>query len=178
MPYSNPVFDQIVKNFIKRHKFTNYLDIGIGSGKYGKIIKNIFPKAKVFGVEVDKSYIKQFNLKKIYDGVYNEKIETFINNRPDFITELAIIGDCIEHLKKSNGLNLIHFLVYRCKYILIVFPSKYIQYSWQGHTSEAHMSVWDEKDFEQFDYKFKKKKFINLVVIRGYLSDPAAIVES
>jgi len=56
MPYSNPVFDQIVKNFIKRHKFTNYLDIGIGSGKYGKIIKNIFPKAKVFGVEVDKSY--------------------------------------------------------------------------------------------------------------------------
>jgi len=40
------------------------------------------------------------------------------------------------------------------------------------------MSVWDEKDFEQFDYKFRKKKFINLVVVRGYLSDPAAIVKS
>ena len=61
--------------------------------------------------------------------IHNCDINNFIDDNPDYVTDVVIIGDCIEHLRKSIGLDLINYFVYRCKYIIIIFPSKYIQYS-------------------------------------------------
>ncbi|BCX14630.1 MAG: hypothetical protein KatS3mg088_313 [Patescibacteria group bacterium] len=172
MPYSDPTFDKQVENFILEHKFRNYIDIGAGAGKYGKMIKKILPKSRVVAIEANASYIKKFKLNSIYDRVYCSRIETFFDNKPDFKTDIAIIGDCLEHLKKSDGEDLINYLMYRSRYILIVFPSKYIQYSWRGHKLEAHMSVWSKYDFLAFEHHYYTKKFMNLVIIRGYIGDP------
>lgn len=175
MPYSDSRFDKTVEKFIKTHKFKDYLDIGSGAGKYGKIIKTIFPEANIIGIEADKSYINKFKLKDFYTKIYHDYIENFINKNPDFRTELVIIGDCIEHLKKSDGINLINYLIYRSKYILIVYPTKCIQYSWHGHKTEAHQSIWNKNDFEGFEYKHYKKDFMNLVILNGYIGDPKTI---
>jgi len=169
MPYSDPAFDIEIDKFIKKNKFTSYLDIGVGSGKYSKIIRKNIPNAKIVGVEADISYIKEFNLNKKYSKMYNQSIEEFIEDNPDFFVDIAIIGDCIEHLKKSDGINLLHYLVYRAKYILVVFPTQYIQYSWNGHSTEAHRSIWDKSDFIQFKYRFKKRGMMNLAIIKGFL---------
>jgi len=172
MPYSDSTFDKKIENFILKHKFKNYIDIGAGAGKYGKMIKKILPDSYVIAVEGDASYVKKFKLRSIYDMVYDTRIETFFDNRPDFTIDMAIIGDCLEHLKKSDGEDLINYLIYRSRYILIVFPSKYVQYSWRGHNLEAHRSVWSKHDFLIFKHRYYTKKFMNLVIIRGYLSDP------
>lgn len=85
------------------------------------------------------------------------------------------IGDCIEHMRKSDGIDLINYLVYRSKEIIMLFPNKYIQYDWMGHTSEAHRSVWSETDFDGFEYTYETKDYMNLVRIKGYIDDPCAI---
>lgn len=176
MPYSDSRFDKAVEKLIKLYKFENYLDIGAGAGKYGKMIRNIFPKANIVGVEADKSYINEFKLKDIYTKVYKEYIEKFIDHNPDFQTELTIIGDCLEHLNKSDGINLINYLMYRTKYILVIYPAQCIQYSWRGHSTEAHRSVWTNKDFLEFEHKQYTNDFMNMVVIKGYIGDPKTIV--
>lgn len=176
MPYSDPRFDKTVENFLKLHKFNNYLDIGAGAGKYGSMIRKIKSEANIIGIEADKSYINQFKLKDIYNKIHHEYIERFIEKNPDFQTDLVIIGDCIEHLNKSAGIDLINYLIYRTKYILIIYPTQCIQYSWQGHKTEAHRSVWSNKDFIGFKCQSYKKGFMNLVIIRGFIGDPKTIV--
>lgn len=175
MPYSDSRFDTLVEEFIKKNKCGNYFDIGSGAGKYGKLIRNIFPDVNIVGIEAEKSYIKEFKLKDVYNKIHREYIERFIDKYPDFQTEVAIIGDCIEHLKKSVGIDLINFLIYRTKYILIIYPTKVIQYSWRGHHTEAHRSIWSEKDFGGFEYKIRRKDFMNFVVLKGYIGDPKTI---
>ena len=175
MPYSDLRFDKKVEEFIKKHKFKEYLDVGPGAGKYGRIIRKIVPNANIIGVEADKSYIKKFKLKDVYNKIHRDNIEHFTDNNPDFKTELVIIGDCLEHLKKSDGINLLHYLAYRAKYIIVVFPTKVIQYSWQGHKSEAHRSVWGSTDFLEFEHRTFKKQFMNLVIMQGFIGAPQAI---
>lgn len=176
MPYSDPRFDKTVEKFIKLHNFNNYLDVGAGAGKYGTMVRRIVPNANIIGVEAEKSYIKQFKLKDTYNNIHHEYIERFIEKNPDFTTDLVIIGDCIEHLNKSSGIDLINYLIYRTKYILIIYPTQCIQYSWQGHKTEAHRSVWNKKDFRDFKHQSYKKSFMNLAIIQGYIGDPKTIV--
>lgn len=176
MPYSDPRFDKQIKEFIKRHNFKSYLDVGPGAGKYGKMIRSLFPKAKVEAVEVESRYINKFGLKRVYNRVFKKNIVDFIDDQPDYRTDLAIVGDCIEHLKKSDGIDLINYLAYRTRFILIIFPDKYIQYTWKGHVSEAHRSVWSEKDFANFNIRHYRKSFMRLVIMKGYIGDGEAIV--
>lgn len=175
MPYSSPFFDNNVKDFIKNHRFMNYLDVGAGAGKYGAMIREVYPQAKIVAIEPDKEYIRKFKLSKIYDEIISKKAEEYFFTLPDFKTEVCIIGDCIEHLKKSDGIDLINYLVYRTHYIILIFPSAFIQYSYEGHALEAHISVWNKSDFAIYKHKFFKKPPMNMVIIQGYLSDPHAI---
>lgn len=184
MPYSDSSFDKKVEKFIANYKFRKYLDIGPGAGKYGKIIRKIHPKAEIEAIEVDKSYIKQFHLKDLYDKVHHSAVEKYFKDKYTYTTELAIIGDCIEHLKKSEGIDLLNFLVYRTNYIIVVFPAKYIQFPLEGHERETHISIWTKHDFVSFDQKFFTKKtnfpdgksiVMNLVIIKGFLENKKII---
>lgn len=170
MPFSLPQFDDQIEKLLRNKNFENFLDIGAGEGKYGKMIKAINPQAKVTAVEVDKSYIVKYKLKNLYDEVLNIDIDSFIDNNPAYNCDAVVIGDCIEHLRKSSGIDLLNYLVYRTQQIIIKFPVELIQYDWHGHASEAHRSIWDKHDFEGFNFKFYKKDMMRLVVIKGYRS--------
>src|SRR5437870_5018807 len=84
--------------------------------------------------------------------------------------DAVMIGDCIEHMRKSVGVDLLNFLVYRSKIIIVKFPLQMIQTSWQDHKSEAHISIWSEHDFRGMDYLFSERNFICLALVRGYLN--------
>jgi hypothetical protein len=150
------------------------LDIGAGAGKYGRFVREVVPGAYITAVEVWKDYITQFNLTAVYQEILTEDIRTFWRSRPDFNTEVVFIGDCIEHLSKSEGTDLIHYLMYRCKKLIIVFPEKYIQYSHEGNPHEAHISVWSKHDFASFKHEYFQSDFMRLVVIDGFIGDPEA----
>lgn len=44
------------------------------------------------------------------------------------------------------------------------------QASWQGHATEAHVSIWSEHDFRGMDYLFAERDFNCLAMVRGYLN--------
>ena len=179
MPYSDPRFDDAVRSIVRNSDHTHFFDIGCGSGKFGTIAREEKGTAAILtGVEIEQAYIEQFKLADIYDTVHNTDIIDFIDARPSFSTDFVYIGDCIEHLKKSDGIDLLHYLIYRSKQIVLVIPDKYIQYDWHGHASEAHRSVWDASDFSQFDYTHQKDGFMNLYTVRGYLDDPDAVFDA
>lgn len=176
MPYSSSVFDSIVKKIISFLNPKRCLDVGAGAGKYGLMIKAMQKNPFLLGVEIEPDYIKKFKLKEIYKKVLRCNAADLIDKIQEDKFDLVILGDVLEHMKKSAGIDLLNFLVYRSKFILVVYPEKYIQNIVGGYKNEAHISIWNEKDFEIFDHtKLKGKGKQRLLIIRGYVESSKKI---
>jgi len=172
MPYSDSRFDTKVKSIIKKVDPKRVLDIGPGHGKYARVIRSVIANdITIDAVEIDKSYIKNFKLKEIYDNVYNFSIQDFVEDNLDIEYDLVIFGDVIEHLKKSEGVDILNFFVYRARYIMLQWPHGFIQNSWEGHDQEAHISVWGKADFANFEYEWYEKDIMRLVLVKGYVTN-------
>lgn len=170
MPFSNSIFDEVTSEIIKYLVPKRCLDIGAGAGKYGRLIRNSLPDVYIVAVEIESDYISKFNLFSIYDRIWHIDALKLINEKVDEKFDVAILGDVIEHLLKSDGVDLIHFLVYRTRYILVNYPYRYLQNSVDGYNCEAHISVWREEDFASFNYFALRKGNQEFVLIEGYLS--------
>jgi trans-aconitate methyltransferase len=155
MPTSYPAFHDQIAKWIEAHPFKSYLDLGAGDGKYGQWVRQFVPGAAIDAIEIDRSYIDLYKLRDIYDNVYCADIVTWFDDKPDYTVNVVFFGDGLEHLKKSDGLDLVHYLMYRASYIHLTFPWKYLQGAWYGHEHEAHRSCWTERDFEMFEHEYK-----------------------
>ena len=169
MPVSHWLPAKTTKNLLETIMVDRFLDKGAGAGKYGKMLQDHHPNAEKIAVEIDSSYIEKYSLASIYDKVLNISAIKLIDDALDETYDLVVIGDCIEHMRKSEGVDLLNFLIYRCKYILIHYPDRYVQGSVDGHTHEAHISVWSEHDFSGFDYLLIKNGFIHSYAVNGFL---------
>jgi hypothetical protein len=146
MGTSNNIFDQRVKQFLDEHKPEIVLDVGSGDGKYGKMTKVITLDPN--GGDIQKT-AQQFM------------------EEPDFYCDICIMGDVIEHMKKSEGIDFIEWMIYRCKYLIIVTPQNYMQIGHKGKY-DAHISNWQKRDFEPYQIEWYEE--INqtiMVVIEG-----------
>ena len=183
MPYSAMVFDEIIAALITKMRPTSVLDIGPGAGKYGLIVKALREQGveidSLAAVEIDESYIEQFKLNDIYDMVQLGDASMLPDVGPDAQWDLVILGDVLEHFRKSRGTDLIEYLYYRTKYIILVVPIDYIQGAWEGHHAEAHISTWYPADFARykascFSSMSASGSEIQLILINGLRTDPAA----
>ena len=179
MPYSSFIFDRSIEEIILLLKPGTILDLGSGAGKYGELAKKINPSIKLTAVEIEKDYIENFKLPSIYDEVWNISVTDLINPKYYNSTfDLIVIGDIIEHLKKSDGIDLLNFLIYRCRWIILEFPHRYLQNSVDGYHSEAHISVWTKDDFISFERtQLHEKDTQRLVVLRGYLENKMSVAD-
>lgn len=177
MPYSSNVFDIKVSNILKMLKPATLLDVGAGAGKYGEMIKKLLPDSISTAIEIESDYIKKFNLGKTYSRVLNMSAPELI--RPEYYdlkSDVIILGDVVEHLKKSDGVDLLNFLIYRSKWIIVQFPHKYLQNAVDGYAHEAHISVWGESDFSNFEHSnLYENNGQRLVVLKGYLQSNISI---
>ena len=180
MPYSFSTFDEYIYNFILSFEPEYVLDVGPGIGKIGSMaakaarVHNF--SCTLHAYEIFEKYIKQFELKWIYDKIYNESIME-IMKRKEVSYELVVFGDSLEHLKKEDGLRLIEFLLPKCSYIIIKTPDNYPQGELFDNPYEAHLSNWSKDDFKSiFDFKTEKHinkqvpgqiDTINLFVLKG-----------
>jgi len=183
MPYSAMVFDQMIAGLITMMKPTSVLDIGPGAGKYGLIVKALreggMEIESLAAVEIDESYIEQFKLNDIYDMVQLGDAAMLPDVGPDAEWDLVILGDVLEHFRKSRGTDLMEYLYYRTKYIVLVVPIDYIQGAWEGHHAEAHISTWYPADFTRykascFSSTSPTGSEVQLILINGLRADPAA----
>ena len=171
MPYSSDAFDHWIGSMLDLLKPTKILDIGPGAGKNVRIVREAEGRsgfeAHVTGIEIDESYVKKFKLRKIYDEVIVADAITLIE-QPGIRFDLVMIGDCIEHMRKSAGIDLLNFLIYRCGYICIVYPDSFIQDDWEGHAAEAHISTWSPTDFSGWDFIHHSWSAMHMYMIKGY----------
>jgi hypothetical protein len=169
MPQSMPIFDDELELYFRGQPHDSILDIGPGEGKYGQLLKRVQPGTRRIGVEIDPSYVEQYKLRDVYDDVLIMDAAKLMDDvRRKF--GAVIIGDVIEHMRKSTGVDLLNFLAYRSQIIIVKFPVQMLQDDWHGHVSEAHVSVWNEVDFATFDHVHVERDLMRLVLIRGYLN--------
>lgn len=169
MPFSKMHFDSAIETFLTRLQPKNVLDIGAGAGKYATLLRRACPGAFVTAVELDTEYIERFKLAEKYDEVRRVNAEQLLTE-VDTDYDLVIFGDVIEHLRKSVGVDLLNFFVYRSKRILVVFPLRARQGSVDGRSQEAHISIWGPEDFRTFEHSYDEVGRLAMVQITGYLS--------
>ncbi len=176
MPYSSNACDDNIRREILSIKPQTILDIGCGAGKYADMIKSLDLSCSIEGIEPDATYISRFKLTQKYDSIFSGKIQDFIHreNINNYQVDLVIMGDILEHLWKSDGIDILNFLMYRCKKIIAVVPIKYIQNGYINedgdHPLESHISVWNRSDFENLGGICFEDKGLIVAVLDGFLS--------
>lgn len=101
-----------------KDNINSILDIGAGSGTYYKLLSTIKP-FKWSAIEAWKSYIEEFNLKKMYDIVYNEDVRNF-EWRENY--DLVIAGDVLEHMNKADAEILVEKILNHADTLIISIP--------------------------------------------------------
>jgi 2-polyprenyl-3-methyl-5-hydroxy-6-metoxy-1,4-benzoquinol methylase len=109
MPFSSNAFDYYISTLIGLLQPASVCDIGPGAGKYGRIARDVANNKQfqthVTAVEIDESYVKEYKLNELYDDVIvDDAVNLMLTPQVRF--DLVIFGDCIEHMRKSDGGNL------------------------------------------------------------------------
>ena len=140
MPISADAFDYWVGTMVSLLQPATVCDIGPGAGKYGKLVRKKASEegfaTHITAIEIDQSYVQEYDLRNIYDSVVIDDAINLVRT-PRVRFDLVLIGDCIEHMRKSAGVDLLNFLVYRSGYICVIVPEMAVQDDWQGHASES-----------------------------------------
>jgi 2-polyprenyl-3-methyl-5-hydroxy-6-metoxy-1,4-benzoquinol methylase len=138
MPFSSDENRSWAIEKIKEINPEYVLDIGAGSGTYGKLIKSFNDKCIVEAVEVWEPYIKEFNLESIYNKLYLEDARSFKFTKE---YDLIIFGDVLEHMSEEDALLLWTKASEYCKYGLISIPTVHFpQGAEYGNPYEVHVT--------------------------------------
>ena len=176
MSGSFPIFDAAVEQFVAWLQPARALDVGAGSGKYAHVLRHAAPGCERVAIEVEPSYIDRFALRELYHRVDLADATRWWRDEPEESFDLVIIGDCIEHLPKSEGLDLLNAMVYRSAWILVLAPEFIIQGPVDGVAAEVHRSVWSERDLHWHDlWAWDNTRAISLLMLRGYRPSPLSI---
>lgn len=173
MPGSFPVFDAVVRQLVTLLAPQRALDIGTGAGKYGRMLAEAAPACHRSGIEVEPSYVQAHGLQALYHQLHLADAASWWRQHPDESFDLVLVGDSIEHMPKSAGLDLLNAMVYRCGYLLVLAPEFIVQGAVDGVAAEIHQSVWSERDLHWHDlWAWDNCRATTLMLLRGYQAAP------
>ncbi len=141
------------------------LDIGMGFGKFGFLIREYFDlrpgkkagydtwSMKIDGIEIFEEYITEVH-RYIYDEIYiGDAIE--IISKHNFYYDMIIAVDLLEHLSRKDGFRLIEKMKGIADNILISTPSIYFEQDEMfENRHEKHLSGWDVDDFMNLGFRY------------------------
>lgn len=142
-----------VLEIIEEVKPKTILDVGVGRGKYGHLVREYFPSIQIDGMEVFEEYItaahrqhyRNIHIGDAVGGVWKKNI---------FKYDLILLIDVIEHWPKPEAKCWIEYVVSLGAKVLISTPHTDIpQGAVNGNEWEAHVSHWNIRDFTSFNYK-------------------------
>ena len=170
---SGTLLDHEFLNLLLRAPDLNrVLDVGAGAGKYGALVRRHRPSVRdVVALEAYGPYVDQFALQTIYSKVIIGLAISLLDD-PNEKWDLVILGDVLEHMPKSIGLDVLHFLVYRTRYLWLQWPIRYLQGPEAGNDLEAHISVWSEDDVSPLQTSYVRYAEVPLeaYAVDGYLN--------
>jgi len=168
------VFDRVAEHLISTIAPAGALDIGAGAGKYGRLLQSVAPGCETLALEIEAQHIVGARLHELYAEVVQADAADWWRSNPDEVFDLVIVGDCLQHLPKSAGLDLLNAMSYRSAWLLVLVPEFVVQGSVDGLASAVHRSVWSERDMHWHDlWAWDNTRAMSLFVLRGY--QPSAL---
>lgn len=161
-------------------KPTSILDIGIGFGKYGVLLREALDipfmryekddwQIKIDGIEAFKGYQNPIH-EYVYDKIYYDTVENVLPSLGHY--DVIMLIDVLEHFEKDEGRTVIEELLpYANKALIISTPiSPAHQEEYNGNTYEAHKSKWTILDFAQYkmDYSLQSIGNNKALIVKIY----------
>ena len=161
MPYSdNSNVDWIIDN-INKIQPKLILDIGVGAGKYGKLVKSVAPECKLYGIEVWQPYVEEFNLLSIYDSIFVEDAREF-DLSTNTVYDVIFLGDILEHMNELDAISLWEKSLKSSRYVLMSIPT--IHYP-QGH---EHGNPYEEHVVDNWSHELVIQKFKKIIDYKNF----------
>lgn len=133
----------IIVNKILNVPNQTVLDVGVGEGKWGKLLKGKVDR--IDGIEVWKPYIDKYSLHSFYDILYNVDMVSF-----NFETryDIAILGDVLEHLPRDKAEVFLNRLKGNINTIFLTIPVTVCTQTGEaiGNPFETHHYQWCDKE--------------------------------
>lgn len=155
-------------DLIKRLDPKTILDIGIGYGRWGMLLREFLEvwgdgnfsaewKRTVDGVEIFADYIKPYH-RHFYNEIHIGDALKFLENSVKKY-DLIICGDVLEHFIKEDAFKVIDLCLSKGKYVMINIPvgTNWKQGPVNGNDYERHRSEWTNSDFKRYDNRLIKK---------------------
>jgi len=166
MPSSRPNTIPTVIHLVKQFQPKSILDVGIGFGKWGHLFREYTDineaesdparyrrrnwRVRIDGIEGHAAYLTPMH-RFLYSDIHVGDACLLIRKLPRY--DLIFMGDVIEHLDKTLGLQLLRDALKKANKGLIVSTPKFEtgQADLCGNELERHRSLWLAGDFKQFD---------------------------
>lgn len=175
MPISN--WDQIpaIMNEVYRLQPKTVLDLGIGFGKYGPLLREVLDgmlgrcrpeqwQARIEGSEAHHAYDNP--CWECYSMVY---AEDFTQDPPDGY-DLVLMIDSLEHLEPEQGRKFLEDLVANNRHVIISVPVVPMpQGAVYGNEFETHRTHHDGTEFERFNPVVLYRGMTQVFSIKGKL---------
>jgi hypothetical protein len=159
MPTSD--FNQIgrVLGFCVRLKPRSVLDVGMGFGKYGVLLREYLEvqegrfnkehwRVTIAGIEVFPAYENPI-WHVAYDWFKVGDANALVPELPPF--DLILLVDVIEHFEKDRGRALLNACMEKGKFVLVATPDPLgAQGEAFGNPAEKHRAQWNPVDFRPF----------------------------
>ena len=156
MPFSDPRHIATVVHFATALKPDKVLDVGIGMGLYGLLLRHYLDIAherlirgtwtvRIDGVEIFENYRNPV-WEYAYDSVTIADARVFVPSAGEY--DLVLMGDILEHFERNEARILVEVALSRAKTVIATTPHiEMIQSAWAGNAAETHLSLLDATDF-------------------------------
>ncbi|HOI18643.1 MAG TPA: class I SAM-dependent methyltransferase [Candidatus Woesearchaeota archaeon] len=148
-----------LKQFSK-NKSISVLDLGVGEGDFGAIVKKVLPQARLTGVEVWKKY--EHSQWALYDTLHMMDIRKYLQKRRNK-RDVILLIDVIEHFNRQDGLKVLKRLQKMTNQSLLISTpiTNYPQGKYLGNPYEEHKHFWSDKELEELGFKeiFRKRVY-------------------
>lgn len=146
----------IIMDIIRKRNPASIMDIGVGSGFYGEMIRRDLPDVLLDGIE---PFDYENERWQCYDTIYREdarmrEYETY---------DLFLMVDVIEHMTKEEGRELVERLPGP---VLVSTPWHYVQGP-DENPLQAHVSEWRLADFAGLPYLDYSNYLSAIILVRG-----------
>ncbi len=165
MPTSTPYAVPIVASCLRQLKPTSVLDVGIGFGKYGFVVREYLDvwdladyrdygksrwQTRLEGIEATPEYITPLQ-EYIYDHIHRGEAQHVIDRLGQY--DVIMMGDVLEHFEKDEGRRLIRQLFQHANQcVLLMFPPNCEPNDdVLGNPYESHRSAWSRGDFTGYE---------------------------
>lgn len=155
MPFSDNQGKDVIREWLRTDRRVAVLDIGPGSGTYGKMVREVQPNNwQLIAIEAWEPYVEEFNLDSIYDEVRISDVRDAPASWVEAF-DYVIVGDVIEHMPRADAEKLLLRLTspgWATNYKVIVsFPVLHLdQGPYAGNHYEVHVDHWTIGDMDVF----------------------------